>query len=130
MADLTRLTGAELGAAIASGDTSAVEATRAHLDRIGAVDERVHAFLHVDADGALAAARAVDDRRAAGDGPASPLAGVPLALKDVIVTQGVPTTCGSRILSGWVPPYDAHVNERLKAAGVVVLGKTNMDEFA
>jgi aspartyl-tRNA(Asn)/glutamyl-tRNA(Gln) amidotransferase subunit A len=130
VADLTRMTGAELAAAIAAGETSAGEVARAHLDRIGAVDDRVRAFLHVDEEGALAAARAVDDRRAAGEDPVSPLAGIPLALKDVIVTEGVPTTCGSRILSGWVPPYDAHVTERLKAAGIVVLGKTNMDEFA
>jgi aspartyl-tRNA(Asn)/glutamyl-tRNA(Gln) amidotransferase subunit A len=128
--DLVRLTAAELGAAIAAGETSAVEATRAHLDRIAAVDERVHAFLHVDTDGALAAAAAVDARRAAGEEPASPLAGVPLALKDVFTTRGVPTTCGSRILEGWRPPYDAAVTERIRAAGVVVLGKTNMDEFA
>ena len=126
MSDLTSMTGAELGAAIAAGETSAVEVTRAHLDRIGAVDDRVHAYLHVDAEGALAAARAVDSA----DGPKGPLAGVPLALKDVIVTRGVPTTVGSKILEGWVPPYDATVTERLKAAGVVILGKTNMDEFA
>jgi aspartyl-tRNA(Asn)/glutamyl-tRNA(Gln) amidotransferase subunit A len=124
--DLTQMTGAELGAAIAAGETSAVEVTRAHLDRIAAVEDRVHAYLHVDADGALAAARAVD----ASDGPKGPLAGVPLALKDVIVTRGVPTTVGSRILEGWLPPYDATVTEKLKKAGVVILGKTNMDEFA
>ena len=86
----------------------------------------MHAFLHVDSDGALAASRAVDEGR----GPKGPLAGVPLALKDVIVTRGVPTTVGSRILEGWIPPYDATVTERLRAAGIVVLGKTNMDEFA
>jgi aspartyl-tRNA(Asn)/glutamyl-tRNA(Gln) amidotransferase subunit A len=89
----------------------------------------VHAYLHVDSDGALAAAQAVDARRAAGD-TLGPLAGVPLALKDVIVTRGVPTTVGSKILEGWIPPYDATVTKKLKAAGVVVLGKTNMDEFA
>ena len=127
MTDLTRLGAAELAAAVASGETSAAEVTRAHLDRIAAVDDRVHAFLHVDTDGALAAADAVDRARAAGE-PLGPLAGVPLALKDVIVTRGVPTTCGSRILSGWIPPYDATITTRLKAAGVVVLG--NMDEFA
>src|SRR5918994_2583850 len=124
------MTGAELAAAIAAGETSAAEVARAHLDRIGAVDDRVRAFLHVDEDGALAAARAVDDRRAAGEDPVSPLAGVPLALKDVIVTEGMPTTCGSRILEGWRPPYDATVTRRVRDAGLVVLGKTNMDEFA
>jgi aspartyl-tRNA(Asn)/glutamyl-tRNA(Gln) amidotransferase subunit A len=127
--ELTRMTGAELAAAIASGETSAVEVTRAHLDRIAAVDGRVHAFLHVDSDGALAAAQAVDARRAAGD-PLGPLAGVPLALKDVVVTRGLPTTVGSRILEGWIPPYDATVTTKLKDAGIVILGKTNMDEFA
>jgi aspartyl-tRNA(Asn)/glutamyl-tRNA(Gln) amidotransferase subunit A len=126
MTELTRMTAAELAAAIASGEASAVEVTQAHLDRILDVDPRVHAFLHVDSDGALAAARAVDE----GQGPKGPLAGVPLALKDVIVTRGVPTTVGSRILEGWIPPYDATVTERLRAAGIVVLGKTNMDEFA
>jgi aspartyl-tRNA(Asn)/glutamyl-tRNA(Gln) amidotransferase subunit A len=129
MSELTHLTAAELAAAIAAGETSAVEVTQAHLDRILDVDPRVHAYLHVDSDGALAAARAVDDRRAAGD-TLGPLAGVPLALKDVIVTRGVPTTVGSKILEGWIPPYDATVTKKLKAAGVVVLGKTNMDEFA
>jgi aspartyl-tRNA(Asn)/glutamyl-tRNA(Gln) amidotransferase subunit A len=126
MSELTTMTGAELGAAIAAGETSAVEVTRAHLDRIAAVDDRVHAYLHVDTEGALAAARAVDEA----DGPRGPLAGVPLALKDVIVTRGVPTTVGSKILQGWIPPYDATVTEKLKAAGIVILGKTNMDEFA
>jgi aspartyl-tRNA(Asn)/glutamyl-tRNA(Gln) amidotransferase subunit A len=119
----------EIAAAVAGGDASAVEITRAHLDRIGAVDDRVHAFLHVDEDGALAAAGRVDERRAAGD-PLGPLAGVPLAVKDVFVTRGLPTTCGSRILEGWIPPYDATVVRRLRDADVVVLGKTNMDEFA
>jgi aspartyl-tRNA(Asn)/glutamyl-tRNA(Gln) amidotransferase subunit A len=127
--DLTRMTAAELGDTLAKGDASAVEATQAHLDRIAAVDGRVHAFLHVDAEGALAAAAQVDALRAAGT-PLGPLAGVPLALKDVLTQRGVPTTCGSRILEGWRPPYDATVTRRLKEAGVVILGKTNMDEFA
>ncbi|HSV66309.1 MAG TPA: Asp-tRNA(Asn)/Glu-tRNA(Gln) amidotransferase subunit GatA [Mycobacteriales bacterium] len=128
-AELTRLPAAGIAAVVASGEVSAVEVAQAHLDRISAVDSQVHAFLHVDADGALAAAKAVDDKRAAGE-PLGPLAGVPLALKDVIVTKGIPTTCGSKILQGWVPPYDATVTARLKDAGIVILGKVNMDEFA
>ncbi len=130
MTDLTRLTAAELAARIHAGEVSSVEVTRAHLDRIAAIDDTVHAFLHVDTEGALAAARRTDDDVAAGRAPASPLAGVPLALKDVFTTEGIPTTCGSKILSGWVPPYDATVTRKLREAGVVVLGKTNMDEFA
>ncbi len=129
MTDLIRHTAAETAAAIASGQVSAVEVTQAHLDRIDAVDKKVNAFLHVDTEGALSAARAVDARRARGE-ELGPLAGVPLALKDVFTTKGVPTTCGSKILEGWIPPYDATLTTRLKEAGVVILGKTNMDEFA
>ncbi len=128
-ADLTRMTAAELAAALAAGEVSAVEVTKAHLDRIEAVDPRIHAFLHVAADGAVRAARAVDERRAAG-APLGPLAGVPVALKDVFTTTDMPTTCGSRILENWRPPYDATVTQRLRKAGLVILGKANMDEFA
>ena len=128
-ADLTRRSAAELAALVASGDVSAVEIVGAHLDRITEVDGDVHAFLHVDTDGALASARAVDVARASGQ-DLGVLAGVPLALKDVMTMAGVPTTCGSRILEGWRPAYDSTVTRRLKDAGVVVLGKTNMDEFA
>ena len=127
--ELTRMTASGLAAAIAAGQVSAAEVTEAHLARIDRVDPRVHAFLHIAAGGARAAARAVDERRAAG-AALGPLAGVPLALKDVFTTQDMPTTCGSRILDGWLPPYDATVTRRLRQAGVVVLGKTNMDEFA
>jgi aspartyl-tRNA(Asn)/glutamyl-tRNA(Gln) amidotransferase subunit A len=127
--ELTRMTAAEIASAIAAGEVSAVEVTRAHLDRIEAVDPQVHAFLHVAGEGAVGAARAVDERRAAGE-PLGPLAGVPLALKDVFTTVDMPTTCGSRILDGWQPPYEATVTQRLRKAGVVILGKTNMDEFA
>ncbi|WP_103504573.1 MULTISPECIES: Asp-tRNA(Asn)/Glu-tRNA(Gln) amidotransferase subunit GatA [unclassified Streptomyces] len=129
MSELTRLTAAETAAKIASGEVTAVAVTEAHLARIDAVDEKVHAFLHVDREGALEQARAVDARREAGE-ELGPLAGVPLALKDIFTTQGVPTTVGSKILEGWIPPYDATVTRRLKDAGVVILGKTNMDEFA
>ncbi len=129
MTDLTRMTAAESAALIASGAASAVEVTQAHLDRIAAVDDRVNAFLHVDTEGALEAARAVDARRAAGE-PLGPLAGVPVAVKDVLTTKGVPTTAGSRILEGWRPPYDSTIVQRLREAGTVMIGKTNMDEFA
>jgi aspartyl-tRNA(Asn)/glutamyl-tRNA(Gln) amidotransferase subunit A len=124
-----RSTAADLAASIASGEVSAREVTQAHLDQIAAVDDTVRAFLHVDADGALAAADAVDARRSAGE-RLGPLAGVPLAMKDIFTMTGMPTTCGSRILEGWRPPYSSTITERLLAAGVVVLGKTNMDEFA
>ena len=127
--DLVRQEASVLAEAIASGEVSSEEVTRAHLDRIAQVDERVHAFLHVLADDALETARGVDRKRAAGQ-PLGPLAGVPLALKDVLTMTGVPTTCGSRILEGWRPPYDSTVVERLRAADIVILGKTNMDEFA
>jgi len=127
--DLIRQSAATLAQAIAEAEVSAREVTQAHLDRIAEVDDRVHAFLHVDAAGALATADAVDAQRAAGE-PLGPLAGVPLALKDILAMKGVPTTCGSKILEGWRPPYDATVVERLRAAGIPILGKTNMDEFA
>jgi aspartyl-tRNA(Asn)/glutamyl-tRNA(Gln) amidotransferase subunit A len=127
--ELTRLTAAELSAAMTAGEVSAVEVTDAHLARIDAVEPRLHAFLHVAADRARAVARRIDDRRSAGD-VLGPLAGVPLALKDLFTTTDMPTTCGSRILDGWQPPYDATVTRRLRQAGVVILGKSNMDEFA
>ena len=129
MSDLIKKTAAELAAAGAAGEASAVEVTQAHLDRIAAVDGQVHAFLHVAGDDALAQARDVDRRRAAGE-PLGALAGVPVAVKDLFATVGMPTTCGSKILDGWVPPYESTVTRRLRAAGAVLLGKTNMDEFA
>jgi aspartyl-tRNA(Asn)/glutamyl-tRNA(Gln) amidotransferase subunit A len=129
MRDLTRLTAAEVAEAVRTGEVSAVEVAQAHLERIAKVDDRVNAYLHLDADGALASAEAVDRKRRAG-GPLGPLAGVPLALKDVLTQKGVPTTCGSRILEGWRPPYDSTVVTRLREADVVILGKANMDEFA
>ena len=127
--ELTMMTAAGLAAAMAAGEVSALEVTDAHLARIGDADDRVRAFLHVATEQARQAARAVDQRRAAGE-PLGALAGVPLALKDVFTTTDMPTTCGSAILDGWRPPYDATITRRLRAGGVVILGKTNMDEFA
>ncbi len=129
MSDLTRQSAATLASAIARKEVSSEEVTRAHLDRISQVDERVHAFLYVDPESSIARAREVDQQLAKGE-RSSPLAGVPIALKDLLATKGVPTTCGSRILEGWRPPYNATIVDKLNAAGLVSLGKTNMDEFA
>ncbi len=119
----------QMAEALAKGEVSSVELTQAHLERIAAVDDQVKAFLHINREGALAQAQEVDARRKNGE-KLSPLAGVPLALKDVLTQKGVPTTAGSKILQGWRPPYDSTVVSNLKSAGVVIMGKTNMDEFA
>ncbi|MFQ6019897.1 MAG: Asp-tRNA(Asn)/Glu-tRNA(Gln) amidotransferase subunit GatA, partial [Dehalococcoidia bacterium] len=113
---------------LASRQASAVELTRAVLDRLQAVEDRVKSYITVTADLALEQANEADDRLARGE--AAPLTGIPAAIKDVISTNGVSTTCGSRILEGFVPPYDAFVIEKLKATGMVMVGKANMDEFA
>jgi aspartyl-tRNA(Asn)/glutamyl-tRNA(Gln) amidotransferase subunit A len=124
-ADLTTTDVATLQKALAAKEVSSTELTQAYLDRIASDDDRLGSYLHVDPEAALARAADID---ASGD--KAGLAGVPVALKDVVVTEGVPTTSGSKILEGWRPPYDATVAARLKAAGTVLLGKTNMDEFA
>ncbi|MEJ7744861.1 MAG: Asp-tRNA(Asn)/Glu-tRNA(Gln) amidotransferase subunit GatA [Nocardioidaceae bacterium] len=129
MTDLTRLSVTALVESLRAGDVTSVEITQAHLDRIADVDPAVHAFLHVDSEGALTQAADADQRRAADDA-VSPLLGVPIAVKDIVATRGVPTTCGSRILEGWRPPYDATLVTSLRRAGMPMLGKTNMDEFA
>ena len=118
-----------LAAAVRSGERSARSVVDEHLETIRSGEPEIHAFNLVLADEALAAADEVDRRVAAGEDP-GPLAGGPGALKDNLCTRGVPTTCSSRILEGWLPPYDATVVERLAAAGAVVVGKTNLDEFA
>ena len=130
MTDIIRLDAATLAAKIAAKKLSSTEVTQACLDQIAATDQRYKAFLHVAADAALSAAAAVDKSLAAGEQPVSALAGVPLALKDVFTSVDMPTTCGSKILEGWRSPYDATVTARLRAAGIPILGKTNMDEFA
>ncbi|MDY7544225.1 MULTISPECIES: Asp-tRNA(Asn)/Glu-tRNA(Gln) amidotransferase subunit GatA [unclassified Cryobacterium] len=129
MTDLTRLSAADLSILLTSGAVSSVEATQAHLDHIAAVDTDVHAFLHVAGENALAAAAVVDAQRAAG-AVLGPLAGVPIAIKDVLATRDMPSTAGSKILEGWIPPYDATVVRLVREAGLIPLGKTNMDEFA
>jgi len=129
MTDIIRTSAVDLAAKIRSRELSSVEVTRTHLERIATVDPEVHAFLYVDGERALSAAARIDDKIANGQA-VSPLAGVPLALKDVLTYSGAPTTCGSKILAGWVPPYSATVTRRLLDADLVILGKTNMDEFA
>jgi aspartyl-tRNA(Asn)/glutamyl-tRNA(Gln) amidotransferase subunit A len=128
--DLTKLDAATLASRIHAGEVSSVEVTKAHLDRIAEVDGEYNAFLHVGSEQALAAAADVDRAVAAGEKPASALAGVPIALKDVFTTTDMPTTCGSKILENWVSPYDATLTTKLRLAGIPILGKTNMDEFA
>ncbi|BAC18155.1 aspartyl/glutamyl-tRNA(Asn/Gln) amidotransferase, A subunit [Corynebacterium efficiens YS-314] len=128
--ELTTKTAAELAGLIHSREVTSREVTQAHLDRINEVDGEIHAFLHVGEEAALAAADAVDKALDAGEAPASALAGVPLALKDALVTTDAPTTAASKILEGYMSPYDATVTRKLREAGIPILGKTNMDEFA
>lgn len=129
MSDITRLTAADLAAKLAAREVSSEEAVRAHLDRIAEVDGTVGAFLATNADASLAAARSIDERRAAGE-QLGELAGVPLAVKDVLVTTDMPSTSGSRMLEGYMSPYDATPVAKARAAGLISIGKTNMDEFA
>ena len=128
MTDITNLSAAALADRLAAGEISSVEATQAHLDRIADVDGDIHAFLHVS-DHALDVAADIDRRRASGE-VLGVLAGVPVAIKDVLVTTDMPSTSGSKILEGYMSPYDATVVARSRTAGLVPLGKTNMDEFA
>ncbi|GLB66221.1 Asp-tRNA(Asn)/Glu-tRNA(Gln) amidotransferase subunit GatA [Arthrobacter mangrovi] len=129
MTELIRNSAARLAELLAAKEVSSVEVTQAHLDRIAEVDGSVNAFLHVNTEEALAVAADVDKARAAGE-DLPVLAGVPIAIKDLIVTVGQPTTAGSKILEGWMSPYDATVIKKIRAAKMPMLGKTNLDEFA
>ncbi len=129
MTDLIKLNASELVSLLAKGEVSSVEVTQAHLDQIAKVGDAVHSFLHISGESALATAREVDAKRAAGE-KLPDLAGVPIAVKDNLTTTDAPTTAGSKILEGWIPPYDATVVTKLRNQMLPILGKTNLDEFA
>ena len=129
MTELTNKSALELAAGLKSGEFSSVEVTQSHLDRISATEDDFNSFITVTDELALETAKAVDAKRSAGE-DLHALAGVPVALKDLVVTEGVATTAGSKMLENWVPPYESTVHNKVKAAGLPVLGKTNLDEFA
>ena len=128
MSDLTSLTITEILQKLDKGETTSVALTQAYLDRIARYDDTIKSFLTVTAEQALARAEVADQQRAQGE--TLPLLGVPIALKDVLSTEGIETTCGSKILKGYTPIFNATAVQRLIDAGVVILGKLNMDEFA
>lgn len=129
MSELIKKSAAELAELLRNKEVSSVEVTKAHLERSDAVDSAVHSYLYQSPEAALIAAAEVDRQRLAGD-KLHQLAGLPIAVKDNLATTDAPTTAGSKILQGWVPPYDATVVKKLRAAGMPILGKTNLDEFA
>ena len=126
---ITDLTIRDLSQALEAGSLSSVEITTAHIERIERLDPKIHAYLEVTTQQALAASQASDQRRAKGQAR-GPLDGIPMALKDIICTNGVATTCASKMLANYIPPYNATCWQRLEEAGAVLLGKVNMDEFA
>ena len=129
MTELTELTIGEVSGKLASKSISSVELTKAYLDRIAKIDSKVCAYLTVCSESALSQAKAVDSKRSKGE-TLSPLAGIPIAPKDIYLTRGIETTCASKILKGFIPPYDGTVIQKLKNEDVVILGKVNLDEFA
>ena len=129
MADPADLTIAAAGDALRRGDFSAVDLFEAVMRRAAITEAHLHAYLTLDRDGGRAAAEAADRSFAAGD-DRGPLQGIPIAVKDNMCTRGVETTCGSQILAGYHPPYDSTAVARLRGAGAVIIGKTNMDEYA
>lgn len=129
MNELLTKSATELADLLADGTITSVELTTASLERIKALNPTLNAFLHIDEEGALATAREIDEKRAAGE-KLGRLAGVPIAIKDNIVIKGMPTTCASKMLEGWLPPYNATVIDKIREAGLPIVGKTNMDEFA
>jgi aspartyl-tRNA(Asn)/glutamyl-tRNA(Gln) amidotransferase subunit A len=129
MSELIRNNASELVELLAKGEVSAVEVTQAHIDQISKVGDAVHSFLHLSTESALAVAKEVDRKRAAGE-KLPLLAGVPIAVKDNLTTSDAPTTAGSKILEGWIAPYDATVVTKLRNEMMPILGKTNLDEFA
>ncbi len=127
--DLEQTSATDLLSELGSGNCSSVELTEACLQQVARHDDTIGAFLQVETESALARAASIDQQRAAGD-PLGPLAGLPVAVKDILCRRGIPTTCGSRMLENYLPPYNATVIERLESAGAVIIGRTNMDEFA
>lgn len=129
MNELLKKSALELADMLATGQITSVELTTSCLDRIEALNPKINAFLFIDREGALKTAAEVDAKRQAGE-ELHRLAGIPIALKDNMVTRGIPTTCASKILGDWRPPYDATIVKKIHEAGLPVVGKTNMDEFA
>ena len=127
---LAALTLYDAGEKLRAGELTSVELTEAVFDRIAAVDGRIRAYLTLDRDAAFDQARRADARLGAMEKDASPLLGIPIALKDNFLTQGLRTTCASKILGDFIPPFDATTVQRLRASGAVIIGKTNLDEFA